>query len=114
MTVLRSRLTLSMFYTEMTEILNDVLKLGVRIVPSTFEENLDKTNFTPASYVKENARLKALEVFRHPILVFLYTSMMYVCMCAWRGMHACRFVCCTCTLICASQSRTSLIHTANS
>jgi septum formation protein len=45
------------------EILNDLLKLKVNIVPSTFEENLDKSQFTPEAYVKENARLKALEVW---------------------------------------------------
>ncbi len=45
------------------EILNDLLKLKVNIVPSTFEENLDKSQFTPQAYVQENARLKALEVW---------------------------------------------------
>jgi len=45
------------------EILNNILKLGVDVVPSTFEENLDKSQFTPASYVEENARQKALEVW---------------------------------------------------
>ena len=45
------------------EILNDLLNLRVSIIPSTFEENLDKSKFTPESYVQENARLKALEVW---------------------------------------------------
>jgi hypothetical protein len=45
------------------EILNDLLKLKVNIIPSTFEENLDKSQFTPEAYVQENARLKALEVW---------------------------------------------------
>ncbi|KAF9585539.1 hypothetical protein BGW38_001910 [Lunasporangiospora selenospora] len=45
------------------DILNN---LGVRysVVPSTFEENLDKSLFPhPSDYVKENARQKALEVY---------------------------------------------------
>jgi len=33
------------------------------VVPSTFEENLDKSLFTPVEYVAENARQKALEVY---------------------------------------------------
>ena len=45
------------------EILNDILKLQVQVIPSTFEENLDKSKFTPQAYVQENARLKALEVW---------------------------------------------------
>jgi len=45
------------------EILNDILGMSVKVVASTFEENLDKSLFTPAEYVQENARLKALEVF---------------------------------------------------
>ena len=45
------------------EILNDVLGLDVQVVPSTFAEDLDKSTFTPASYVQENARIKALEVW---------------------------------------------------
>lgn len=36
--------------------------LNVQIVPSTFEENLDKSQFSPEAYVVENARQKALEV----------------------------------------------------
>ena len=32
------------------EILNDILGLDVRVVPSTFEENLDKSKFTPQEY----------------------------------------------------------------
>ena len=45
------------------EILNELLGLGVRVVASTFEEDLDKSKFTPETYVQENARLKALEVW---------------------------------------------------
>lgn len=32
------------------------------VIPSTFEENLDKGTFTPEDYVQETARGKALEV----------------------------------------------------
>ena len=45
------------------ELLTDILKLKIGVVPSTFEENLDKTQYTPESYVRENARQKALEVW---------------------------------------------------
>jgi septum formation protein len=42
----------------------ELLELTVEIVPSTFEENLDKALFeTVASYVEENAKQKALEVY---------------------------------------------------
>ena len=44
------------------EILNTILGLEARVVPSTFPEDLDKSQFTPISYVQENARQKALEV----------------------------------------------------
>jgi len=46
------------------EILSNILGLKVRIVPSTFEENLDKSKFGPQDYVKENARQKSLEVWK--------------------------------------------------
>ncbi|CAL1537896.1 unnamed protein product [Lymnaea stagnalis] len=36
--------------------------LNIEVIPSTFEENLDKSKFTPEEYVLENARLKTLEV----------------------------------------------------
>eukprot|EP00277_Geminigera_cryophila_P004821 CAMPEP_0179422826 /NCGR_PEP_ID=MMETSP0799-20121207/10662_1 /TAXON_ID=46947 /ORGANISM="Geminigera cryophila, Strain CCMP2564" /LENGTH=219 /DNA_ID=CAMNT_0021197037 /DNA_START=152 /DNA_END=811 /DNA_ORIENTATION=- len=49
------------------EILNDLLGLDVRVVASTFEENLDKSKYTPKQYVQENARLKALEVWERLI-----------------------------------------------
>jgi septum formation protein len=45
-------------------ILNTNLALGARVVASSFQENLDKSQHTPASYVQETARQKALEVFR--------------------------------------------------
>jgi len=45
------------------EILNGILGLQVEVVPSTFEENLDKSCFTAHAYVQENARQKALEVY---------------------------------------------------
>ena len=45
------------------QILNDQLQLQVRPVPSAFMEDLDKSNYTPMEYVKENARQKALDVF---------------------------------------------------
>eukprot|EP00965_Chrysotila_dentata_P000742 23181-Pleurochrysis_carterae.AAC.2 len=38
-----------------------------RVEPSRFEENLDKSLYTPVEYVKETARQKALEVFRRLI-----------------------------------------------
>jgi septum formation protein len=44
-------------------IMNDQLDLGVRAVPSSFMEDLNKAAFTPHEYVVENARQKALEVF---------------------------------------------------
>jgi len=45
------------------DILNNILGLEADVVPSTFEENLDKSLFTPVEYVAENARQKALEVY---------------------------------------------------
>eukprot|EP00794_Sanderia_malayensis_P007401 gene7399-8221_t len=45
------------------EILFNYAKLCPEIVPSTFEENLDKSKFGhPSEYVKENSKQKALEV----------------------------------------------------
>ena len=44
---------------------NDLVFQGLKfdVVPSTFEENLDKQSFQcPSDYVQETARLKALEV----------------------------------------------------
>lgn len=40
-----------------------VLSQGIDldIIPSTFAEDLDKRDFTPATYVVENARIKSLE-----------------------------------------------------
>jgi len=46
------------------DILNNVMDLRARVVPSTFEEDLVKADYTPAGYVQENARQKALEVYR--------------------------------------------------
>ena len=43
-------------------ILNEQLGLNVRVVPSTFSEDLDKSLFTPTQYAKETARFKALDV----------------------------------------------------
>ena len=38
--------------------------LKMEIVSSTFEENLDKSQFPhPSDYVKENSKQKAIEVF---------------------------------------------------
>lgn len=45
------------------EILNTLLGLGALVYPSTFPEDLDKSQFTPKTYVQENARQKALEVY---------------------------------------------------
>ena len=45
------------------EIFNQLLKLDARVVPSTFPEDLDKSQFTPTGYVMENAKQKALEVY---------------------------------------------------
>lgn len=39
--------------------------LNFEIIPSSFEENLDTASFShPSAYVKENARRKALDVWR--------------------------------------------------
>ncbi|XP_013792355.2 N-acetylserotonin O-methyltransferase-like protein [Limulus polyphemus] len=41
------------------------IKFPFEVVPSTFEENLDKTSFDkPYDYVQETAYSKALEVFK--------------------------------------------------
>lgn len=46
------------------ELLNQI-GLKFEIIPSSFEENLDKASFShPSAYVKENARRKALDVWR--------------------------------------------------
>lgn len=45
------------------DIINNILGLGARVVPSTFPEDLDKSQFSPRDYVAENARRKALEVY---------------------------------------------------
>ena len=45
------------------DILNNVLGLQAEVIPSTFPEDLDKSRFTPAEYVAENAKQKALEVY---------------------------------------------------
>jgi len=46
------------------ELLNQI-GLNFRIVPSNFEENLDKSSFNhPSAYVKENAKQKAIDVWR--------------------------------------------------
>lgn len=45
------------------EMFNDVMGLQARVVPSTFPEDLDKKLYTPAQYVEENAKQKALEVY---------------------------------------------------
>ena len=44
------------------DMFNNLLKLNARVVPSTFPEDLDKSLFTPVTYVMENAKQKALEV----------------------------------------------------
>ena len=36
---------------------------GVEQIPSTFAEDLDKSLYTPATYVQENALVKACEVW---------------------------------------------------
>lgn len=38
------------------------IELHFEVIPSTFEENLDKSLFTPEGYVQETARMKTLEV----------------------------------------------------
>ena len=45
------------------EILNTLLGFQAAVIPSTFPEDLDKSKYTPADYVQENARCKALEVY---------------------------------------------------
>lgn len=63
--VLRAaRLVLASGSPRRKEILNDILGLDVRVVPSTFAEDLDKSTFTPEGYVQENARIKAREVWK--------------------------------------------------
>ena len=37
--------------------------LKFTVQPSSFAEDLDKSKFTPAQYVVENSRIKALTVF---------------------------------------------------
>eukprot|EP01084_Bolivina_argentea_P092220 165937_1 len=39
------------------------IQLKFEVIPSTFPENLDKSKFSPSDYVKENAKLKALQVY---------------------------------------------------
>ena len=46
------------------DIVNNILTLGARIVPSTFPEDLDKSKYTPSEYVEANAQAKALEVYK--------------------------------------------------
>ena len=43
--------------------MNNVLKLDAQIVPSNFEENLDKQKYSPSDYVIATALGKAREVF---------------------------------------------------
>ena len=45
------------------DIVNNILKLDANVVPSTFPEDLDKAKYTPTTYVAENAKQKALEVY---------------------------------------------------
>ena len=45
------------------EILNTLLGFQAAVIPSAFPEDLDKSKYTPADYVQENARCKALEVY---------------------------------------------------
>jgi septum formation protein len=45
------------------DIINGILQLDAQVTPSTFPEDLDKSKFTPAEYVVENARQKALDVY---------------------------------------------------
>ncbi|ETO22559.1 hypothetical protein RFI_14632 [Reticulomyxa filosa] len=42
----------------------ETIKLKFEVIPSTFPENLDKSKYTPIQYVIENARLKALDVYK--------------------------------------------------
>lgn len=46
------------------DILNNILGLGARVVPSKFPEDLEKSKFTPVEYVEVNARAKAQEVYK--------------------------------------------------
>ena len=45
------------------QILNEQLGLNTVVMPSFFEENLEKSQYTPHEYVRENALQKALEVY---------------------------------------------------
>ena len=45
------------------QILNEQLGLNTVVMPSFFEENLVKSEYTPHEYVRENALQKALEVY---------------------------------------------------
>ena len=45
------------------QILNEQLGINAVVMPSFFEENLEKSQYTPHEYVRENALQKALEVY---------------------------------------------------
>ena len=62
-TVIAAGIVLASGSPRRVEILNGILNLGARVVPSTFPEDLDKSLYTPEEYVKENARRKAMEVY---------------------------------------------------
>ena len=61
--------------------------LELEIIPSTFEENLDKSKFShPSQYVKENSKQKSLEVFgrlQHEVCPFLFSFLFNVL--AWES-----------------------------
>ena len=63
-TIVAARIVLASGSPRRVEILNSILKLDAKVVPSTFPEDLDKSRFTPQEYVQENARRKADEVFQ--------------------------------------------------
>ena len=45
------------------QILNEQLGINAVVMPSFFEENLEKSQYTPHEYVRENALQKALEAY---------------------------------------------------
>ena len=45
------------------QILNEQLGINAVVMPSFFEENLEKSQYTPHEYVRENALQKALDVY---------------------------------------------------
>jgi len=71
-TIVAARLVLASGSPRREQILNHILKLEARVVPSTFGEDLDKSGIgdeksaipTPQIYAEETARRKAVQVFQ--------------------------------------------------